>query len=98
MSKDSLLLQPLKVGNLTLKNRIMFPPLTTGYEERDGSIGERSLHFYERLAKGGASYVVIGDVAPVNTISPTPKLYDDSQIPTYQHLYFSEFLLHLQPL
>ena len=49
MSKDSLLLQPIKVGNLTLKNRIMFPPLTTGYEERDGSIGARSLAFYERL-------------------------------------------------
>ena len=51
MSKDSLLLQPIQVGNLTLKNRIMFPPLTTGYEERDGSIGARSLAFYERLAK-----------------------------------------------
>ena len=59
MSKESLLLQPLKVGNLTLKNRIMFPPLTTGYEERDGSIGERSFHFYERLAVVGASYFVI---------------------------------------
>ena len=74
------LLEPIKVGNLTLKNRIMFPPLTTGYEERDGSIGERSLNFYERLAKGGAAYVVIGDVAPVRTASPTPKLYDDSQL------------------
>ena len=47
------LLEPVKAGRLTLKNRIMFPPLTTGYEERDGSIGERSLNFYERLAKGG---------------------------------------------
>ncbi len=81
-----LLLQPLKVGNLTLKNRIMFPPLTTGYEERDGSIGEQSLRFYERLAKGGTSYVVIGDVTPVNTASPTPKLSDDSQIPSFQKL------------
>ena len=86
MSKESLLLKPLKVGNLTFKNRIMFPPLTTGYEERDGSIGERSFSFYERLAKGGASYIVIGDVAPVNTASPTPKLFDDSQIPTYKKL------------
>ena len=86
MGKESLLLQPLKVGNLTLKNRIMFPPLTTGYEERDGSIGERSFHFYERLAKGGASYVVIGDVAPVNTASPTPKLAEDRQIPTFKKL------------
>ena len=39
----SKLLQPITVGPLELKNRIMFPPLTTGYEERDGSIGERSL-------------------------------------------------------
>ena len=86
MSKDSLLLQPIQVGNLTLKNRIMFPPLTTGYEERDGSIGERSLAFYERLAKGGTAFVVIGDVAPVMTASPTPKLCDDRQIPTFRRL------------
>lgn len=80
------LLDEIKVGNLTLKNRVMFPPLTTGYEERDGSIGERSFNFYTRLAKGGAAYVVIGDVAPVNTASPTPKLCDDSQIPTFKKL------------
>ena len=86
MSKESLLLQPIKVGNLTLKNRIMFPPLTTGYEERDGSIGPRSLAFYERLAKGGVSYIVIGDVAPVRTASPTPKLFDDAQIPAFKAL------------
>lgn len=86
MAETSLLLQPLKVGKTVLKNRIMFPPLTTGYEERDGSIGERSFHFYERLAKGGVSYIVIGDVAPVNTASPTPKLCDDRQIPTFQRL------------
>lgn len=86
MGKNSLLLQPIQVGNLTLKNRVMFPPLTTGYEERDGSIGERSLAFYERLAKGGTGYVVIGDVAPVMTASPTPKLCDDRQIPTFQRL------------
>ena len=86
MSKDSLLLQPIKVGHIVLKNRIMFPPLTTNYEERDGSIGSQSLHFYERLAKGGVGYVVLGDVAPVNTATPTPKLCDDRQIPSYRML------------
>lgn len=86
MSKNSLLLQPIQVGNLTLKNRIMFPPLTTGYEERDGSIGQRSLAFYERLAKGGTGFVVIGDVAPVMTATPTPKLCDDRQIPAFKCL------------
>lgn len=84
----SKLLEPIKVCNLTLKNRIMFPLLTTGYEERDGSIGPRSLAFYERLAKGGVSYIVrqLGDVAPVNAASPTPKLCDDSQMSSFAAL------------
>ena len=63
------LLESIKVGNIEFKNRIMFPPLTTGYEEKDGSIGEQSFRFYERLAKGGVGYIVIGDVAPLPTFS-----------------------------
>lgn len=80
------ILESLKFGKTTLKNRIMFPPLTTGYEEKDGSIGEHSFNFYKRLAEGGAGYIVIGDVTPIMTISPTPKLFADSQIPTYKAL------------
>ncbi len=80
------LLEPIQVGNITLKNRIMFPPMTTGYEERDGSIGKQSLNFYKRLAQGGVAYIVLGDVAPVNTVSPTPKLFMDAQIPAYKAL------------
>jgi 2,4-dienoyl-CoA reductase-like NADH-dependent reductase (Old Yellow Enzyme family)/thioredoxin reductase len=80
------LLEPIKVGNIVLKNRIMFPPMTTGYEERDGSIGKQSFQFYKRLAQGGVSYIVLGDVAPVNTVSPTPKLFHDGQIEAYKKL------------
>ena len=80
------LLEPIKVGKITLKNRVMFPPLTTGYEERDGSIGEQSLAFYTRLAEGGVGYIVIGDVVPIPTFSPTPKLFMDAQIPTFKKL------------
>lgn len=80
------ILEPIQVGNITLKNRIMFTPLTTGYEERDGSIGEHSCNFYTRLAQGGVGYIVIGDVVPVMTVSPTPKLYMDSQIESFRLL------------
>ncbi len=76
----------IKIGNMVLKNRVVFPPLTTGYEERDGSIGEKSFHFYKRLAQGGVGYIVLGDVAPVNTASPTPKLCRDDQIPSFRRL------------
>ncbi len=76
----------IQIGNMTLKNRVVFPPLTTGYEERDGSIGEKSFNFYKRLAQGGAGYIVLGDVAPVNTATPTPKLCRDDQIPSFRRL------------
>lgn len=58
------LLEPLEINHMTLKNRIMFPPMTTGYEARDGSITEQSINFYKRVAEGGASYIVLGDVTP----------------------------------
>ena len=80
------ILEPIKVGKTTFKNRIMFPPLTTGYEERDGSIGEQSFQFYKRLAEGGVGYIVIGDVAPVATMSPTPKLFREEQIAPFARL------------
>ncbi|MFQ6861198.1 MAG: bilirubin reductase, long form [Beduini sp.] len=80
------LLEPLKVGKITLKNRVMFPPMTTGYENKDGSISEQSFNFYKRLAQGGTAYIVLGDVAPVNTVSPTPKLFKDDQTAAYKKL------------
>lgn len=80
------LLEPIQVGKITLKNRIMFPPMTTGYEERDGSIGKQSFNFYKRIAEGGASYIVLGDVAPLQTASPTPKLFKDEQIEIFKNL------------
>lgn len=80
------LLSSIAVRKMLLKNRVMFPPMTTGYEEPDGSIGEKSLKFYERIAQGGTGYIVIGDVAPVRTVTPTPKLFQDSQIPSFAKL------------
>ena len=81
----NIILQPIEVGGQTFKNRIMFPPLTTGYE-KNGMISEQDMGFYTRLAKGGAGYIVLGDVAPINSFSPTPKLFDDSQIPAFKAL------------
>ena len=82
---ENVILQPIEVGGQTFKNRIMFPPLTTGYE-KNGMITEQDMGFYTRLAKGGVGYIVLGDVAPINSFSPTPKLFDDSQIPAFKAL------------
>ncbi|MDO4283778.1 MAG: FAD-dependent oxidoreductase [Eubacteriales bacterium] len=85
---ENLLLQPIQVGKKTFKNRIMFPPLTTGYE-KNGMLSEQDMGFYTRLAEGGTGYIVLGDVAPINSFSPTPKLYEDSQIPAFGALAYS---------
>ena len=82
---ENMILQPIVVGGQTFKNRIMFPPLTTGYE-KNGMISEQDMGFYTRLAKGGVGYIVLADVAPINSFSPTPKLFDDSQIPAFKEL------------
>lgn len=82
---QNVILQPIEVGGQTFKNRIMFPPLTTSYE-KNGMISEQDMGFYTRLAKGGVGYIVLGDVAPINSFSPTPKLFDDSQIPAFKAL------------
>ena len=97
---QNVILQPIEVGGQTFKNRIMFPPLTTGYE-KNGMISEQDMGFYTRLAKGGVGYIVLGDVAPINSFSPTPKLFDDSQIPAFKaladsvHAYGTKLGVHL---
>lgn len=62
------------------------PPLSTGYEAKDGSISAQSRAFYTRLARGGVGYIVLGDVAPVRTFTRIPKLFDDSQIESFRLL------------
>lgn len=80
------ILEPITIGGEIFKNRIMLPPLTTGYEAKDGSISAQSRAFYTRLAMGGVGYIVLGDVAPIRSFAPTPKLFDDSQIESFRLL------------
>lgn len=80
------ILEPITIGGVVFKNRILFPPMTTCYEAEDGSIGPQSRAFYTRLAQGGVGYIVLGDVAPIPSFTPTPKLFDDSQIESFRLL------------
>lgn len=51
------LFQPFQLGNLTLPNRIVFPPM--GLEVCEGGVpGEAAADYYARRAQGGASLVI----------------------------------------
>ena len=82
---ENVILQPIEVGGQTFKNRIMFTPKTTG-KDKNAKISAHDIVFYTRRAKGGVGYIVMGEVAPINSFSPTPKLFDDSQIPAFKAL------------
>jgi 2,4-dienoyl-CoA reductase (NADPH2) len=60
-SKFLKLLEPGQIGNVKTKNRIVKPTSSLGYQydEDDGHITERFLHFCEAFARGGAGLMVI---------------------------------------
>ena len=55
--------EPLTIKNALIPNRIVLPPLVTGYSNVDGSIGERQKIFYKTIAKDGVGLIIIGATA-----------------------------------
>ena len=80
------LLEPLQLKNITFKNRVMFPPMSTGYTGKEGVSSQQSVAFYERLAKGGVGYIVIGNVASSNALAHASKITTDEYIPQWKML------------
>lgn len=55
------LFSPLKVGTLTMKNRIQAAPMSIVELDAKGGYTEDCLAFYESLAAGGAAVVTLGE-------------------------------------
>jgi 2,4-dienoyl-CoA reductase-like NADH-dependent reductase (Old Yellow Enzyme family)/thioredoxin reductase len=53
---------PIRVGTLTLKNRIVFPPISTNLAAIDGEVTEAFIHHYARRAEGGAALITLENV------------------------------------
>ena len=52
-SNKKQIFEPLKLNNLTLKNRLLRSATWEGIASLDGSIDDRIYSIYEDLAKGG---------------------------------------------
>lgn len=74
------LFDPVPIGRLQLKNRIVFAPVCTGYEEK-GRITSRSKTLYTTVARGGAGLIILGDVSIQPSMTPVPFLFSDEFIP-----------------
>lgn len=56
------LFTPLKLGGVTLKNRIISAPMTFPVLTSDGCLTPEAIAFYELRAKGGAAVVTVSEV------------------------------------
>lgn len=89
MNSFKLLFSPIKVGTMEVRNRIVMPPMSTGYGAADGTVTEKILDYYEARAKGGVCLVIVEATAVNDVRKHLPislGLFDDKQIPSWREL------------
>lgn len=86
--KEGMLLIPLKVGKVTLKNRFVVAPMVTVFCDQDGMATDRFIAYHEAKARGGWGLIIVEDYAvdPIGRGFWTPGLWKDEQIPSHARL------------
>ena len=56
----SSVLDAIDVGEVNLKNRIVFPAFHTNYANTDGTVSNKLINFYNALAQGGCGLIFTG--------------------------------------
>jgi len=81
------LFSPIKINNMTLKNRIVMTAMHLAYTPK-GEVTERLIDFYAMRARGGVGLVIVGG-CPVDEYGGMPSMisiYDDCYIPGLERL------------
>ena len=83
-------LEPIKVGNVELKNRIFYLGMAKFFSTMDGQITDREVAYVESIAEGGVAMHIVGgmviDPTWPSTLPMQPGIYDDSLIPGLSRL------------
>jgi len=80
------LFTPGRIGNLEIRNRIVMLPMTMGYSEADGTVGDRFIRYFAERAKGGAGLIII-PFSPLDVGSYlVPGIFDDRCLPGIRRL------------
>ena len=90
MIKYKNIFRPLKVKNMTIKNRIIMPPMGTNFAGQNGEINEDHIKYYEQRAKGGTGLIIVENVSvqfPLGSNRTTQLRIDiDSFMPSLYEL------------
>lgn len=83
-------LEPIKVGNQTLKNRVMFLAMAKNISNFDDSVSIKDIAYVESVAAGGVGLLVPGamivDKEWPSVLPLQPGIYDDRFIPGLKRL------------
>lgn len=82
--KYELAMKPMTIGNLTLKNRIVMPPIATYQSTEDGKVTSKMLEYYGMRATGSNLAMIITEHSYIDirifaarrerTNSPSPPM------------------------
>ncbi|MFC1929755.1 FAD-dependent oxidoreductase [Chloroflexota bacterium] len=81
--------EPIKIGTMELKNRIVMPAMGTSFADESGYITDRMVAYYVARAKGGASLIIVGNALVDRYHRHRPKglsIHDDTYIIGFQKL------------
>lgn len=62
-AKRMRLFENAELGNMTLRNRIVMPPMASLFGNKDGTVSDRLLAYYGRRSKGGVGLVIVENTA-----------------------------------
>jgi 2,4-dienoyl-CoA reductase (NADPH2) len=77
------LFEPIAIGGMELKNRVVMSAMALGLGN-DGKVTDRLKDFYAERARGGVGLIVVGIVSPLYSVSVLPGLlsvYSDELVP-----------------
>jgi 2,4-dienoyl-CoA reductase (NADPH2) len=78
------LLSPLRIGNFTMRNRIVHAPMSVCYADEQGRATDAMVEHYARRAAGGVGMVILENLA-INVsgrqMPKQPMLADDGHVP-----------------
>jgi len=90
VSKDfKKLFEPGRIGQMQVRNRIVMPPMGTGYHDEGGYVSQRFIDYHEARARGGVGLIIIEVTAPsleCNVSNFQLTLGDDKYIPGFRKL------------
>lgn len=87
--KFSVLLSPIRIGTMEVKNRFVVPPMGTNFANPDGSVSKQLVDYWVARAKGGYGLLIVEVTAvdPLGKAIPwQPGIWDDEFIPGWRQL------------